>query len=371
MRYLLPILAVVALVSIPNSPKATGCAAAPRRGEFIDVNAEEAIILYDAKTKTEHFIRRAQFQTEAKDFGFLVPTPSKPELGEASSAIFQTLHTATLPRRVESGNVKRIVIKRNEAQSAARAPGAAAPEILGKGDSAGYAYVILPADDVEGLKKWLEENKYDSRPELVEWLKWYVENKWIITAFKVLQDPKAQHDRWAKSVRMSFPTDKPFYPYREPADMQKKARGQRTLRVFYLGDSRVDGKLGTDEAWAGRIAWTNELSGATLNSVVDGLGMSKEAVEKLKAEKWRLSEFEDKSSPRPGTQEVYFAKSQDQSTVERPVILYDRYEYVYEDTVKTPAGDVDRSTLWIALGGLVVLVGAIVVVGVVLMRRKG
>ena len=278
MRRVFLILAVVAIVEMPNPPKAPACAAAPRRGEFIDVNSEEAIILYDAKTKTEHFIRRANFRTEAKDFGFLVPTPTKPELGETNSSIFVTLHSATAPRQVESGNVRRIVMKRNEPQAAARAGGApGGPEILGKGQSAGYAYVILRADDVDGLKKWLQDNQYDSRPELIEWLKWYVDNKWIITAFKVLQEPNSRNDRWAKSIRMSFSTDKPFYPYREPEDMRTKAGGQRSLRVFYLGDSRVAGQLGGDGNWPGRTAWANALPEPSLNYMVDILGMPKDA----------------------------------------------------------------------------------------------
>jgi hypothetical protein len=374
MRHILLLLALVAVVEMPNPPKAPACAAAPRRGEFIDVNSEEAIIVYDAKTKTEHFIRRSNFRTQSSDFGFLVPTPTKPEIGETPSSVFMTLHSATAPRRVESGNVKRVVIKKNEPQSEARAGNAAprGPEILGKGDAAGLAYVILRADDVDGLKKWLEDNKYDSRPELVEWLKWYVDNKWIITAFKVKPDPGSQNDRWFKSIRMSFETDKPFYPYREPEDMRTKAGGQRSLRVFYLGDSRVGGKIGANANWAGRTAWSNVLNESYVNTVVANLVINKDGVDKLKSQKWHLTEFEDNSAPRPGTDEVYFSISQDQSMVERPVIYYDKYEYVYEEnnTVSTPAGEVDRSMLWLMLGGIVALVAIVVVVILLMLRKK-
>lgn len=371
MRHILLVLALAA-IAIPDPPKAPACAAAPRRGEFIDVNSEEAIIIYDAMNKTEHFIRRSNFRTQSSDFGFLVPTPSKPEIGEVQSSLFMTLHSATAPRHVESGNVKRVVVKKNEPQSAARAPGMAggAPEILGKGDAAGLAYVILRADDLDGLKKWLEENKYDSRPELVEWLKWYVDNKWIITAFKIKQDPVAQNDHWYKSIRMSFETDKPFYPYREPEDMRKKAGGQRSLRVFYLGDWKVAGRLGADGNWPARTAWANVLPAQTLATFSQGLGLPLQATNRIKSQTWRLTEFEDNSAPRPGTAEVFFEKSQDQETVERPVIYYDKYEYVYEDSVSTPVGDVDRSLLWMMLGGIVLLVVVVVVVILLLMRKR-
>jgi len=95
MRSVLLALAILSVAELPSPPKAPACAAAPRRGELFDINSEEAIILYDAKSKTEHFIRRANFRIEAKDFGFLVPTPTKPELGEARSCVFDTLNTAT------------------------------------------------------------------------------------------------------------------------------------------------------------------------------------------------------------------------------------------------------------------------------------
>lgn len=129
MRSILLAVTIVAIAELPNPPKAPACAAAPRRGESFDVNSEEAIIFYDAKTKTEHFIRRANFRTESTDFGFLVPTPTKPELGETQSHIFQTLDTATLPRHVPSGNVKRIVQKRTFGEVATKV--ASSPAIPG------------------------------------------------------------------------------------------------------------------------------------------------------------------------------------------------------------------------------------------------
>ena len=70
---------------------ADACATAPPRGAEARVADEEAIILWDAAAKTETFIRRARFHSTAKEFGFLVPTPTKPELGEVDVGVFQTL----------------------------------------------------------------------------------------------------------------------------------------------------------------------------------------------------------------------------------------------------------------------------------------
>lgn len=376
---LVPVLAV-ALVPAPRP--ACGCAAAPRPGESVGVTAEEAVILYDAATKTEHFIRRANFRTEAKEFGFLVPTPAKPELAESRADIFSTLHSATQARHVPSGTVRRIVQKRNLPQSAARAGGAAAPQVLDeKKNLAGYDLVVLKAEDVDGLKAWLVARGYDARPALMTWLTWYVEHGWVITAFKVAKAPDAPYDRWNKAVRMSFPTAAPFYPYREPADMRSDAApGGRSLRVFFLGGRRYAGTLGEGGTWAGRTVWANACPDYARKNVAQGLGLAATDADAVAATPWFLTEFEDASSPRPGTDEVFFRPAADQSTVERPVVYYDQYEYVYEDeddaaVSKEEVARKEERARYLLIGGILTAVAVLTALGVVvalkLARRGG
>ena len=64
----------------------------------MDVNAEQAVILWDAATKTEHFIRAASFTSTSADFGFLVPTPTLPTLHEADARLFDSLGRRTVAR---------------------------------------------------------------------------------------------------------------------------------------------------------------------------------------------------------------------------------------------------------------------------------
>ena len=70
------------------APPAPACCPAPPSGRPV-VNADKTVILiWDAATKTQHFIRQASFKSEADDFGFLVPTPTQPELNESGNAAF-------------------------------------------------------------------------------------------------------------------------------------------------------------------------------------------------------------------------------------------------------------------------------------------
>jgi hypothetical protein len=49
------------------------------------------IIVWDDATKTEHFIRHAKFSSDAKDLGFIAPTPTVPKLEEVDEKAFRSL----------------------------------------------------------------------------------------------------------------------------------------------------------------------------------------------------------------------------------------------------------------------------------------
>ena len=73
---------VVCSIGLRSIPDAAACATAPPRGEEVQIAEEEAVIVWDPATRTEHFIRRASFHSTARTFGFLLPTPTTPTLGE-------------------------------------------------------------------------------------------------------------------------------------------------------------------------------------------------------------------------------------------------------------------------------------------------
>src|SRR6516165_1658307 len=88
---------VFAVSLLPTSPL-PACCPAPRPGIPV-VNADQSvIILWDAANKTEHFIRKASFQSAGDDFGFIVPSPNQPELEESGNEAFPYLHDLTAPK---------------------------------------------------------------------------------------------------------------------------------------------------------------------------------------------------------------------------------------------------------------------------------
>ena len=80
---LIPI--VVCLVFAATDSAQACCAVAA--GGVPVVNADQTVIIWwDKANRMEHFIRKASFRGGGESIGFLVPTPSRPQLEESGNA---------------------------------------------------------------------------------------------------------------------------------------------------------------------------------------------------------------------------------------------------------------------------------------------
>jgi hypothetical protein len=301
--------------------------------EFVNVTDESAIIVWDAARKREHFIRGATFDSAARDIGFLVPTPSVPELKAADRGAFAILQKVLLPKveyRSRNHFEFGLLLAGRRIRNTFNAAGNAMSEeghvdILQTQTVAGYDATTLKANDTAALNRWLNQNGYLVKADLRDWLAPYIAKGWVITAFKIRKADKNSRSFSSQLVRMSFDTDKPFYPYREPASQRQGAarKKPRSLRVFFIGDQRVAGVLGTQQkrAWPGVLRWSDDLANHLDESqrvtLAKNLAMKPEQF----PAKLRMTSFEDFSSPRPGVEDVYFKASSAQGTMLPPPII--------------------------------------------------
>ena len=314
------LLATLAVLAVPQRTRA--CAPAPPRGYDVSIVGEEAVIVWDAAKRIEHFIRRADFSTEAEGFGFIVPTPTVPELVEASSTIFERLAYAIQPReeyRYETSGISptcllyaTFAMRAGDAATA----GPASVTVLRHQVVAGYDAVVLEASDPAALSKWLADNGYAEGDTLRAWAAPYIDKRWKFTAFK-LATPEGQGGLATSPVRMSFSTDAPFYPYREPADQREGegegegGAGDRSLRVFFVSDERYAGSLPGDAHWPAEAVY----AGGVGVELFDGL-VPEDSIPGAPY----LTAFLDESSPRPGTDDVFFAPSNDGDVTPEPIV---------------------------------------------------
>ncbi len=367
LKTLLVALGLLVIGVLPESERAThGCAVAPRQNEDVTITDEAALIVWDKETQTEHFIRNANFQTTSAEFGFLVPTPSIPTLHESGGRVLSELMERTAARieyRPRNENEFRLfkpgtgldfflnVLSDAALTRDSAAPMAEAPvEVVGEFNVAGYDATILKASDASELLKWLEEHHYAARPELLEWLQVYTQQGWYLTAFRISKSEDGT-PATAKPVRITFNTDRPFYPYREPADARAVSTegSGRTLKLFVLTNERMDAFLGESISQPAKTVWANRLPDTDqqfMNRILHGEQQSDENV--ATSSTMYLTEFEDTSSPRPGTDELYLKPSTDQSTLERPPVIS-----TYPVSIYSP--DIHKWIVW--LGGFAVFCG--------------
>jgi hypothetical protein len=98
---LVALAALSALFATPSLSTVDACAGVSRSGKAV-VNADQnVIIVWDRVAQTEHFIRKAMFKTNAEEIGFLIPTPSRPELEESGGAAFDFLAKLTAPEIIQ------------------------------------------------------------------------------------------------------------------------------------------------------------------------------------------------------------------------------------------------------------------------------
>jgi hypothetical protein len=322
LRLAFPPAAAFVLLSL-LSPPVLACCPAPPPGKPV-VNADQTvIIIWDAATKTQHFIRQASFKSEADDFGFLVPSPTQPELDESGNEAFPYLLKLTEPE-VQKVWRPGFGLGCTTFNPRMGAPPAAAPPVtvLQEKLVAGFQAVVLEARSANALVDWLKEHGYAYSPEVEAWAKPYVEAGWKITALKVAKDRDGQGQKTvaASSLRLSFKTDRPLFPYREP-DYKSAASAlgaqHRLLRIYFIAEGRYRGELTREVPWTGQVAWAGKV----------GANDRKKLLEMLKLPgvtgpaEWWLTEFEDDWPYRPAPADVYFSRDPDQNPVKRPPII--------------------------------------------------
>ncbi len=224
-RYLLAL--AVALVLIVESRNTSACGAVTSRDDthVPSPSVETSVILYDSQKGFEHLIREVTFRGTKSRFGMVIPVPSKPEVAAVKKTPFSFL----------------------EELSAGRVPASAAFDPLGvvggsvtevqKDQLGPLALTVLAASDAGGLRAWLASNGLRLPPQMSPWLARYVALGFYYVVLRV--EPSDADDRLhSVTLRISFATSAPFYPYHEPRWTSLPDATERVLSVWVISDQR-------------------------------------------------------------------------------------------------------------------------------------
>lgn len=266
-------------------------------GEEVLLTHENVVIVWDAKAKRQHFIRQASFDSKGKNFGFIVPTPTVPDLSIAEESAFSLLQDLVPPPRSIG------CAKSEETEATASAGGV---EVLKEEQVGDYQATVVKATDGAALNAWLKKNGFVSRPAMTEWLDGYTKQKWVFTALRYKADPNASTD--TKAVRISFATDRPHYPYRMPKDTWPEGHN-RPLKLYFVSSSQMDAKyVETDDHWEASTEWSGPLPQSSRQALASALHL-KDADLPANAQ---VTIFENRLNEKGYDRDLYFAASSGQ-----------------------------------------------------------
>ena len=246
--------------------QAIPCCVAMRPGASVLLSDENVVIVWDKARGIEHFVRQAKFTGNQKDFGFIVPTPTEPELALADSKVSEMLE-AQIPKPKE---------RHDETLSmAAPTKALGKVEVIRTQTVGHYDATVVRATDGNALGGWLAKNGYATRPAMEVWLDSYAKRNWIFTAFKFTgTDPKA--GTMTEAIRVSFKTDKPHYPYKMPKDTWPP-NWYRPMNVYFVSSSPMKGVYeGSDSKWEAEVRYAGSLGNGAVDELAGELKLKRE-----------------------------------------------------------------------------------------------
>lgn len=202
------------------------------------LSQEQVLIVFDDAKHRQHFIREVAFRKANTTFGFVVPTPTRPEVESVEEPPFSDLQVSFPFSALGSVGMARSAAAGLE-PAAADAP----VQVLETKKVGSFTAFVLAATDDAALASWLKDNGLVSRPDADAWLKQLVQMKFFYVAMRY-DPPKGTNaagdgEVQSETIRISFDTPMPYYPYREPDAPSGEAAQDRTLDLWYVGREPV------------------------------------------------------------------------------------------------------------------------------------
>lgn len=176
---------------------------------YILETGQKGVILFENTNET--LVLSTSFEGDAKDFSWIIPTPSQPEVTKVSKEIFTNL--AELTQTEEQYSIK------SPGFGATSVEGLETVEILEQKQIGYYDVTVLKSTDKNALYDWLSENGYQYPEEGKYILDDYIRLEWVFTAVKITEDALSDAGLTEKlnfgdisPLRFIFETENIVYP---------------------------------------------------------------------------------------------------------------------------------------------------------------
>jgi hypothetical protein len=181
---------------------ACGAFFSPSKVGAPSLSVEQVLLLWDEPSQTEHFIREVTFKRAGARFGFVVPTPTKPEVNRVERPF------RALAREFHFGG----------GSGYGSGHGRSEPEVqvVSVKRVGSFTVFVLAASVATALDKWLSENQFGTTPASKAWLEHYVALGFFFSAFRYEPSMETDASLASETVDIAFSTPAPYYPYLEP-----------------------------------------------------------------------------------------------------------------------------------------------------------
>lgn len=147
----------------------------PPPNYYMRETEQKAVIFYDQGIET--LIVSSSFQGDAKDFGWIIPVPNKPEVGKSSDELFTALNELT------NAPTNYYPQKGIEIMSDSATQGGV--EIIENKKVEYYDITVLKAAEENSLVQWLRNNNFQFPSEASYVFNDYIQNNWYFVAIKI------------------------------------------------------------------------------------------------------------------------------------------------------------------------------------------
>jgi len=285
---------------------------------------EKVLIVHDADKGRQHFIREVAFTRATEPFGFVVPTPTRPQVAAVKKTPF-TLLRKTFPFAAPMAIGRGGGGAKGGFGSGAR-PGVT---VLEKKKVGSFTAFVLSATDEKALAGWLSDNDLVSTKEADLWLAHYVRMGFYYVAMRY--DPPRRKAKegsegtvLAETMRISFDSPLPYYPYLEPEPPAAMAGlgivSPRLLELWVVGrEEMVPVALREQD---GERHWVRPLQGGQVTADARKkleAAFEDEVESLLPSGALVVQTFQDQKNSRKGFADVLFAPKEAQPATAQKV----------------------------------------------------
>jgi hypothetical protein len=252
----LPVLAgLLTLLGIQPPAAESACCYFSAKDADILQPAQKVFITWDPKEQVESFTVQPKFEGNAKDFGMVIPTPSKPRLDEMPRDFFKELAVYTILKKREYPQSKLLrehlgkdrnlylfaALAQEKGEGKGAGPRPSSVKVLEAGVVGSLDYKIITADRADDLFSWLKDNKYSYAGDEGT-LDFYVKKGWLFTVMKIdtMQMKKNKDGSFSGEVtptRFQFTSAKLTYPLK----ITQLSVRDKTEALFYVqAPTKVD-----------------------------------------------------------------------------------------------------------------------------------